>query len=108
MGPTGTGKSTVRFAPSCGLFFWTDCVLKLTHAFPSRPRFTHVQFVNLVSGSNLTVGDELESCTNAVQSGRPFDLDGRRVVLVDTPGFDDTVRSDVDVLNMIATFLATS
>ena len=72
----------------------------------SRPRFT--QFVNLVSGSNLITSDALESCTNAVQPGRPFDLDGRRVVLIDTPGFDDTVRSDVDVLNMIAAFLETS
>jgi len=65
------------------------------------------QFVNLVSGSNLGVGDELESCTNIVQPGKPFNLDGRSVVLIDTPGFDDTMRSDVDVLNTIATFLAT-
>jgi len=87
-------------------FFRIGWGLTLIYVFPSWLRFT--QFVNLASGSNLNVGDELESCTNAVQSGRPFDLGGRRVVLVDTPGFDDTVRSDVDVLNMIAAFLATS
>jgi len=69
-------------------------------------RFT--QFVNLIGGSNLITGDELESCTSVVQPGKPFDLDGRPVVLIDTPGFDDTVRSDVDVLNMIAAFLETS
>ena len=80
--------------------------VKNTCTSHSRPRFT--QFVNLVSGSNLATSDELESCTNAVQPGKPFDLDGRRVVLIDTPGFDDTVRSDVDVLNMIAAFLETS
>ena len=34
-----------------------------------------------------------------------FDLDGRRVVLVDTPGFDDTTLSDKDVLTTIAAFL---
>jgi hypothetical protein len=36
-----------------------------------------------------------------------FDEDtaGRRVVLIDTPVFDDTLFSDVDFLNMIAAFL---
>ncbi|KAF9784288.1 hypothetical protein BJ322DRAFT_1219094 [Thelephora terrestris] len=33
------------------------------------------------------------------------DTAGRRVVLIDTLGFDDTSLSDVDVLNMIAAFL---
>ena len=78
---------------------------KAYHPFPSWSWFT--QFVNLVSGSKLGVGDGLESYTSVVQPGRPFILDGRRVVLVDTPGFDDTTRSNVDVLNTIALFLAT-
>jgi hypothetical protein len=43
-----------------------------------------------------------------VQVAGAFDLDGRRVVLIDTPGFDDTTRSDTDILKMIAAFLATS
>ena len=67
-----------------------------------------MQFINLVSGSDLGVGEGLESCTNAVQPGKPFDLDGRKVVLIDTPGFDDTLRSDIDILNAIATFLVAS
>ena len=66
------------------------------------------QFINLISGSNLGVGKGLRSCTGAVQVAGSFNLDGRRVVLIDTPGFDDTVRSDTDVLKMIAAFLATS
>ena len=37
-----------------------------------------------------------------------FYLDGRRVVLIDTPGFDDTTRSDTDVLKLVAAFLETS
>ncbi|KAF9645238.1 hypothetical protein BDM02DRAFT_3069192, partial [Thelephora ganbajun] len=65
-------------------------------------------FINLVSGSTLGVGRGLRSCTATVQIAGAFDLDGRRVVLVDTPGFDDTTRSDTDVLKMIAAFLATS
>jgi len=35
-------------------------------------------------------------------------LDGRRVVLIDTPGFDDTMKSDTEVLRMIGDFLATT
>ena len=67
-----------------------------------------MQFINLVSGSELRVGAGLESCTSTVQAGKPFDVDGRRVVLVDTPGFDDTNRSDTDTLNTITLFLSTS
>jgi hypothetical protein len=99
MGPTGSGKSTVRITPRRGFFFWTECKAYY-------PWFA--QFINLVSGSNLDVGNGLASCTNAVKPGNPFNLDGRRVILVDTPGFDDTTRSDIDVLNTIALFLATS
>ena len=37
-----------------------------------------------------------------------FDVDGRRVVLVDTPGFDDTWMGDTDMLKSIAVFLGES
>ena len=50
----------------------------------------------------------LESCTAEVQLANEFALDGRKVTLIDTPGFDDTSKSDTDVLKMIAAFLATS
>ena len=53
------------------------------------------------------MGEGLNSCTDAVQPGKPFNLNGRSVVLIDTPGFDDTNRSDVEVLNVIATSLVT-
>jgi hypothetical protein len=36
------------------------------------------------------------------------DTAGRCVVLIDTPRFDDTSLSDVDVLNMIAAFFENS
>jgi predicted GTPase len=63
-------------------------------------------FVNLTSGSNLAVGEGLESCTSMVQACAPFYLDGKRVLLIDTPGFDDSNISDVEVLQKIAEFLA--
>ena len=50
----------------------------------------------------------MESCTAEVQLADKFTLDGRLVTLIDTPGFDDTSKSDTDILNMIATFLATT
>jgi hypothetical protein len=37
-----------------------------------------------------------------------FESDGRRVALINTPGFDDTARSDTDVPRVTAVFLATS
>jgi hypothetical protein len=107
MGPTGSGKSAVRITPRHGLFSGPIVNRRGISSFVPPPPLP-TQFINLVSGSNLGIGSELESCTKIVQPGNPFILDGRRVVLVDTPGFDDTTRSDIDVLNMIAVFLATS
>lgn len=37
-----------------------------------------------------------------------FDLDGRRVYLIDTPGFDDTNNPDTETLRVIATYLGVS
>jgi GTPase Era involved in 16S rRNA processing len=64
-------------------------------------------FINIASGSDLRVGMGLESCTNEVQTSKSFMLDGKRVVLIDTPGFDDTTKSDTDVLKMIAAYMQT-
>jgi hypothetical protein len=77
---------------------------------PNRPRKLTLilQFINVGSGSNLRIGTNLESCTAEVQLSNNFTLDGRRVLLVDTPGFDDTHRSDTDILKLIAIFLETT
>jgi hypothetical protein len=37
-----------------------------------------------------------------VEHADAFDLDGRRIVLFDTPGFDDTNKSETEVLRIIA------
>ncbi|KAM6490519.1 P-loop containing nucleoside triphosphate hydrolase protein [Amanita muscaria] len=65
-------------------------------------------FVNVASGSSLVVGGGLQSCTSQIQLSSPFLLDGRNVTLVDTPGFDDTQRSDTEILNSIASHLAST
>ena len=65
------------------------------------------QFINLASGSSLRIGMGLTSCTAEVKLADEFTLDGATVTLIDTPGFDDTSKSDADILEMIAAFLAT-
>ena len=65
-------------------------------------------FINLISGSDLRVGQDLESCTEEVDVTLPFEIDGRRVRLVDTPGFDDTTKSDADVLRLVSHYLVQS
>ena len=93
MGATGSGKSTVsRVHP-----------LKTT-----RNSSACLQFINFASGSNLRIGMGLKSCTAEVQLSNEFTLDDRRIVLIDTPGFDDTSKSDTDILKIIAAFLATA
>lgn len=63
-------------------------------------------FINEASGSEFAIGRGLESCTSEVQATKPFKLNGREVTLIDTPGFDDTSRSDTDILAMIGAYLS--
>ncbi|KAH7908656.1 P-loop containing nucleoside triphosphate hydrolase protein [Hygrophoropsis aurantiaca] len=78
MGPTGVGKST---------------------------------FINTAAGKDVTkVGHNLESCTAAIVHAivpHP-NYPSRRVVFVDTPGFDDTYEDDTEILRRIAVWLAHS
>lgn len=66
-----------------------------------------VKFINLVSGSQLPVGHGLRSCTASVARSDAFQLLGRTVTLLDTPGFNDSTVSDTDVLKMLALYLST-
>ncbi|PVF93980.1 hypothetical protein CPB86DRAFT_72144, partial [Serendipita vermifera] len=61
--------------------------------------------VNLLSGSDFTIGRRLQACTNNVQLTEKFTFEGRSVVLIDTPGFDDTNRSEQEILIDITNFL---
>ena len=66
-----------------------------------------MQFVRMATGrSEIAVNNDLNSQTRAVQSIRCLHPDGRRnIVLVDTPGFDDTDLSDAQILRIIAHWL---
>ena len=66
-----------------------------------------VQFINSATGGSVRVGHELESCTTEIgivkcQFPEKTGLD---VVFVDTPGFDDTNKSDLEILEMVAEWL---
>ncbi|KAI0789932.1 P-loop containing nucleoside triphosphate hydrolase protein [Abortiporus biennis] len=64
-------------------------------------------FANLMSQKeSLTVGHDLISCTQQVALTESFTIQGQQVKLIDTPGFDDTLRKDSDILKEISSFLA--
>ena len=91
MGPTGSGKSTVCLS-----------------AYPSQvPLAYQLQFIKTATDFDTIVGNSLESCTseiNIVKLSIPELADGD-IVFVDTPGFDDTHKSDADILQMVADWL---
>jgi len=60
-------------------------------------------FINLAcdSETKLRVGHGLESCTGTVDEAPSFKLDGRRVRLFDTPGFDDSNKPETEILRII-------
>lgn len=63
-------------------------------------------FAQHASGDKtLKVGHSIYSCTQEPQI-ISFKLDGRSISLIDTPGFDDDTRSDVEVLEQLARWLA--
>ncbi|KAF9463766.1 P-loop containing nucleoside triphosphate hydrolase protein [Collybia nuda] len=64
-------------------------------------------FVNLVTGSNLNVSKSLVSCTQMVELGSQLRFGSYEVNLIDTPGFDDLERSEVEILKIIAKYLQT-
>jgi hypothetical protein len=56
-------------------------------------------------GEDVGIGHGLESCTQDVAI-HSFRHRGRIVRMIDTPGFDDTSRADVNILNNIAFWLS--
>ena len=90
MGPTGSGKSNVsRFVASLS----PNSQVKVD------------QFINHLTG-NAEQGKSgrLKSDTESV-TPYPISYQGLRLVLVDTPGFDDTYRQDTEILRVIADWL---
>ncbi|KIM23084.1 hypothetical protein M408DRAFT_28197 [Serendipita vermifera MAFF 305830] len=62
-------------------------------------------FINLASNAGFKVGHKLRSCTASVQQTQTFPLDDRDMILIDTPGFDDTEKPETEVLDSLASYL---
>ncbi|ORX97297.1 P-loop containing nucleoside triphosphate hydrolase protein [Clohesyomyces aquaticus] len=65
-------------------------------------------FVNYLADQELQIGHGLEPCTQDVHVVPCTLPDGKRIYLVDTPGFDDTYRSDTEILREVANWLNTA
>ncbi|KAF2807133.1 P-loop containing nucleoside triphosphate hydrolase protein [Mytilinidion resinicola] len=65
-------------------------------------------FISKCCKKRIAIGHNLQACTSTVDV-YPCKISGSTTVyLVDTPGFDDTNRSDTEVLREIATWLTDS
>lgn len=62
-------------------------------------------FIDFFSDESAGIGHGLESCTAKVEVFPSTLPDGTKLFLVDTPGFDDTHRSDTDILGEVANWL---
>jgi GTP-binding protein EngB required for normal cell division len=62
-------------------------------------------FISLLAEESVQIGHSLNSCTSDIGI-YSFQYGDRTVYLIDTPGFDDTSRSDTEILKEIAFFLA--
>jgi predicted GTPase len=91
MGPTGSGKSNVR--DMSYIFFSISPGLKIIDTLTNQP--------------GRRAGSRLESCTTEVRAVRLFNhpVHDNHLVFVDTPGFDDTNKSDLEILQMISNWL---
>ncbi|KAF2496981.1 P-loop containing nucleoside triphosphate hydrolase protein, partial [Lophium mytilinum] len=65
-------------------------------------------FISLCSGQQVEIGHDLQACTSAVAVYKCQYSNSRTIYLIDTPGFDDTNRSDTEVLREIASWLIES
>ncbi|WEW59959.1 hypothetical protein PRK78_005441 [Emydomyces testavorans] len=61
-------------------------------------------FINTLTGADMKIGHHLHSMTSEIEqvSCKIGDI---TVTLVDTPGFDDTSRTDTEILTLIASWL---
>ncbi|KAF3921550.1 hypothetical protein AA313_de0202749 [Arthrobotrys entomopaga] len=64
-------------------------------------------FISLLSDEPVEIGHGLQSHTSAIAI-YPMNYLGKTVHLIDTPGFDDTYRQDIEILKDIAFWLNAS
>lgn len=75
--------------------------------FDSRHCIEKKQFINLLCGTDeMKIGRGLKSCTADVKVSKAKIFNDRPVCFIDTPGFDDTKKSDAEILKTVSSFLA--
>ncbi|KAI2624905.1 P-loop containing nucleoside triphosphate hydrolase protein [Hypoxylon sp. NC1633] len=62
-------------------------------------------FISKCTDQDVKIGHDLQSCTQGIGIYQSSLFSDKNVYLVDTPGFDDTSRTDKEVLKEIATWL---
>ncbi|KAI0886793.1 P-loop containing nucleoside triphosphate hydrolase protein [Annulohypoxylon maeteangense] len=65
-------------------------------------------FISHCTENQVEIGHDLQACTQGVGVYKSSLFQNRNVYLVDTPGFDDTNRTDKEVLKEIAIWLGKS
>ena len=65
-------------------------------------------FISLLCDQKIEIGHDLQACTSSVDVYVCNLYPNQTIYLVDTPGFDDTNRSDTEVLREIAGWLTDS
>lgn len=90
VGPTGAGKSYVR-----------------QRANTERRKLIPLQYIDLLTGQpGRRAGHSLSAATTQIEAVRvKHTTYGDRIVLVDTPGINDSVRSSMEVLQMTSNWL---
>jgi len=63
--------------------------------------------IDTLTGQKIQASSRLQSFTNEVSGHRVLDHEkyGNKLVLVDTPGFNNTIKSDKQVLEMISRWM---
>ncbi|KAJ6129477.1 P-loop containing nucleoside triphosphate hydrolase protein [Penicillium capsulatum] len=65
-------------------------------------------FISLCLEKVVKIGHDLNACTSVVDVYAYDELPDRTIYLIDTPGFDDTSKSDPEVLSEIAAWMGDS
>jgi len=65
------------------------------------------KFIEKATGTTGMAGHNLQSCTSEVSVIR-LEYPGVNLCVVDTPGFDNTNKSDVDILRSVGKWLSTT
>ncbi|KAI9703440.1 MAG: hypothetical protein M1820_005913 [Bogoriella megaspora] len=84
----------------------TEAAPEITIAVMGQTGSGKSSLIRKITGrEDVSVGHALKSETQSVQA-YSITVEGRLLTLVDTPGFDDTLRLDVDVLRDVASWMA--